>query len=95
MVRVLEEQVLGPVFGLDPEAIRGGAVAFPKSADRAARAVREGRGRVALYLNPLTPDDVFRTTGRGEVMPQKSTFFFPKIPTGMVFRIHGNPGAGA
>lgn len=88
MVRVLERDVLGGVFGLDVEAIRGGAVDFPKSAKRAGRSVREGEGTVALYLNPLTPDDVFRVTAEGEVMPQKSTFFYPKIPTGMVFRDH-------
>jgi len=88
MVRVLERDVLGGVFELDPDAIRGGAVSFPKSAERAGREVRDGQGTVALYLNPLTPDDVFRVTEEGEVMPQKSTFFHPKIPTGMVFRDH-------
>ncbi len=35
-----------------------------------------------------SPDDVFRTTGEGQVMPQKLTFFYPKIPTGLVFRDH-------
>lgn len=89
MVRVLEEQVLGGVFGLDAAAIREGAVSFPKSASRAFREVREGEGVVALYLNALKPEDVFRVTGEGGVMPQKSTFFYPKIPTGMVFRVHG------
>ena len=88
MVRTLESEVLANVFGLDPDAIRGGAVSFPKSADRAAQEVREGSGTVALYLNPLSPEDVFRVTGAGEVMPQKSTFFYPKVPTGMVFRTH-------
>ncbi|MBW1883494.1 MAG: DUF1015 domain-containing protein [Deltaproteobacteria bacterium] len=88
MVRILEEEILRAVFGLDAEAIRGGAVSFPKSARRAAEEIRSGRGKVALYLNPMSPDDVFRTTGEGEVMPQKSTFFYPKIPTGMVFRDH-------
>lgn len=90
MVRVLEDDVIGGVFGLAAEAIREGAVRFPKSAPRAAREVREGEGTVALYLNPLSPDDVFRTTERGEVMPQKSTYFHPKIPTGMVFRAHSS-----
>ena len=88
MVRIIEREVLGGVFGLDPEAIRGGAVGFPKSARRAGQEVRDGEGTVALYLNPMSPDDVFRATAEGEVMPQKSTFFFPKIPTGMVFRDH-------
>ena len=92
MVRIVEQEVLDVVFGLDSEAIRGGAVAFPKSAERAAREIREGQGTVALYLNPMTPDDVFRATGEGEVMPQKSTFFYPKVPTGMVFRDHRSAG---
>ncbi len=53
---------------------------------RAAEDVRAGRGAVALYLNPLSPEDVFRVTGAGEILPQKSTFFLPKLPTGLVFR---------
>jgi uncharacterized protein (DUF1015 family) len=93
MVRILEREVLGGVFGLDPEAIRGGAVGFPKSARRAAQELAEGEGSVALYLNPMTPDDVFRATAEGEVMPQKSTFFYPKVPTGMVFRDHREAAA--
>ena len=52
--------------------------------------MRSGEGGVALYLNALAPDDVFRITEAGEVMPQKSTFFYPKVPTGFVFRLHGD-----
>lgn len=85
-IRVVHSEVLGDVFGLDDEAVREGAVAFPKSASEAARMVRAGEGAVALYLNPLTPDDVFRVTEAGEILPQKSTFFFPKLPSGLVFR---------
>ncbi len=85
-VRVIHDEVLTGVFGLDDEAVRGGAVAFPKSAAQTAKDVREGRGRVALYLNPLSPDDVFRVTEAGETLPQKSTFFHPKLPTGLLFR---------
>jgi uncharacterized protein (DUF1015 family) len=91
MVRIIEQEILGDVFGLDSDAIRGGAVRFPKSALRAAREIREGEGTLALYLNPMTPDDVFRVTGEGGLMPQKSTFFYPKIPTGMVLRDHRDP----
>ena len=85
-VRVLHREVLAGVFGLDDEAVREGAVAFPKSTLETARAVRAGEGTVALYLNPLRPDDVFRVTRAGEILPQKSTFFFPKLPTGLLFR---------
>ena len=85
-VRVIHDEVLAGVFGLDAEAVRSGAVAFPKSAAQTAKDVREGRGRFALYLNPLSPDDVFRVTEAGETLPQKSTFFHPKLPTGLLFR---------
>ena len=88
MVRIVEREVISGVFGLGAEAVRGGALDFPKSALRAATSVWAGEGSVALYLNPLSADDVFRVTAKGEVMPQKSTFFCPKVPTGLVFRLH-------
>lgn len=94
-IRAIHADVVGGVFGLDEEAVRQGAIDYPKDAQRAARDVREGRGAVALYLNPLSPDDVFRVTGAGEILPQKSTFFLPKLPTGLVFRLHDEGGAGA
>ena len=87
LARILEDEVIGAVFELDAASIREGAVSFPKSAERAAAEVRAGEGTVALYLNGMRPDDVFRATEAGEVMPQKSTFFAPKIPTGLVFRV--------
>jgi uncharacterized protein (DUF1015 family) len=86
-VRIVHREIIEGVFGLDEEAVRGGAISYPKSAAQTARDVRSGEGSVALYLNPLSPDDVFRVTAAGEVMPQKSTFFAPKLPTGLVFRL--------
>jgi uncharacterized protein (DUF1015 family) len=86
-VRRIHREVLEGVFGLDDTAVREGAVEFPKSARQAAAEVRAGRGAVALYLNPLTPEDVFRVTAAGELLPQKSTFFYPKLPTGILFRL--------
>lgn len=85
-VRVIHREVIEGVFGLDEDAVRGGAIAYPKSAAQTARDLRAGHGMTALYLNALTPEDVFRVTAAGEVMPQKSTFFHPKLPTGLVFR---------
>ena len=86
-VRVIHREVLGQLLGIDDAAVAGGAVAFPKSALQTARDVRSGRGVLALYLNPLLPDDVFRVTEAGETLPQKSTFFSPKLPTGLLFRV--------
>lgn len=85
-VRVIHREVIEGVFGLDEDAVRGGAISYPKSAEQTARDLRAGQGSVALYLNPLLPEDVFRVTAAGDVLPQKSTFFAPKLPTGLVFR---------
>jgi uncharacterized protein (DUF1015 family) len=85
-VRVVHREVIERVFGLNEEAVREGAIDYPKSALQVARDLRSGRGTVALYLNPLSPEEVFRVTEAGEVLPQKSTFFQPKLPTGLVFR---------
>ena len=86
-VRALHEEVVAGVFGLDEAAVREGAIGYAKSALEAARELRAGRGSVALYLDPLAAADVFRVTGAGELLPQKSTFFTPKLPTGLVFRL--------
>ncbi len=87
-IRVIHAEIVEGVFGLTPEAVRDGAVAYPKSAERAAFEVRQSGGVVTLYLNPLHPGDVFEVTGRGEILPQKSTFYLPKLPSGLVFREH-------
>ncbi|MGI9432804.1 MAG: DUF1015 family protein, partial [Myxococcota bacterium] len=90
-IRVLHQEVIAGVFGLDEAAVAKGAIDYPKSAVQTAVDLRKGRGAVALYLNPLAPDDVFRVTEAGGVLPQKSTFFYPKLPTGLVFRLHEEP----
>jgi uncharacterized protein (DUF1015 family) len=90
-IRVLHNEVIAGVFGLDEAAVAKGAIDYPKSAVQTAKDLRKGRGAVALYLNPLAPDDVFRVTEAGDVLPQKSTFFYPKLPTGLVFNLHEAP----
>jgi len=84
-IRVIHREVVAGLLGLGEEAVRGGAIGYAKSTREAALEARAGAGLV-LYLNPLSPDDVFRVTGAGEILPQKSTFFVPKLPTGLVFR---------
>ncbi len=85
-IEVFHREIVVGFFGLDEAAVRDGALAFPKATLEAAREVRAGRGTLALYLNPLRPDDVFRVTAAGATLPQKSTFFYPKLPTGLLFR---------
>lgn len=85
-VRAVHEEILERRLGLGPDAVREGAVEFAKDAREADRLLRTGQGDLALYLPPVTADEVFAVTRAGERLPQKSTFFYPKLPTGLLFR---------
>ena len=60
-------------------------VSYTASADEAIAAVDEGRAEAAFLLRPLRVEDVFAKAQRGEVMPQKSTYFYPKLLSGLLF----------
>ena len=60
-------------------------VTYTASADEAISAVDEGKAEAAFLLRPLRVEYVFTKAARGEVMPQKSTYFFPKLLTGLLF----------
>jgi uncharacterized protein (DUF1015 family) len=51
----------------------------------AVRRVREGEAGAAYLLRPARIEDVFEAARRGEVMPQKTTYFFPKLLSGLFF----------
>jgi uncharacterized protein (DUF1015 family) len=58
---------------------------FQEDAAAALAEVREGRAGYAVLLNSIPPRKILAVADAGERMPQKSTFFHPKIPTGLVF----------
>jgi uncharacterized protein (DUF1015 family) len=60
------------------------AVAFTHELDEALAAVAQGDARAAYLLPPTTPERILEIVERGERMPRKSTFFWPKPRTGMV-----------
>jgi hypothetical protein len=51
----------------------------------AVRAVDEGQAAVAVLMRPTRIEDVFAVAKRGETMPQKSTYFYPKLVSGLLF----------
>jgi len=48
-------------------------------------AVASGRVQAGFVVKPATVGQVLAVSESGGVMPQKSTFFYPKIMTGLVF----------
>ncbi len=51
----------------------------------AVRAVDDGEAAVAVLMRPTRMEDVFQVAARGETMPPKSTYFFPKLLSGLLF----------
>lgn len=58
---------------------------YEEDAEEAEVAVRRKLARYAVLLNPVPAKRVLAVADGGERMPQKSTFFYPKVPTGLVF----------
>ncbi|MEK6276141.1 MAG: DUF1015 domain-containing protein [Actinomycetota bacterium] len=51
----------------------------------AVSAVDEGDAKLAVLMRPTRIEDVFKVAARGETMPQKSTYFYPKLVSGLLF----------
>ena len=74
--------------GLDPEAVdrlEPQGVSYTPYADEAVATVDRGEAEAAFLLRPTRIEDVWEVARRGEVMPQKSTFFYPKLTSGLLF----------
>jgi uncharacterized protein (DUF1015 family) len=58
---------------------------YESNMDKALSSVLSGESRMAFLLNPTKMAHVIDIAQNGLVMPRKSTYFFPKVPTGLVF----------
>ncbi|HEV8250175.1 MAG TPA: DUF1015 domain-containing protein [Gaiellaceae bacterium] len=74
--------------GLDVEVVeRAGPqdVRYTSSREEAEAAVDRGEAEAAYLVRPASVADVFERARRGEVMPQKTTYFSPKLVSGLLF----------
>ncbi len=62
------------------------ALVYEHDPGRALAEVRRGAANAAVLCRPATVGQIARTAEGGERMPPKTTFFWPKPRTGMVFR---------
>jgi uncharacterized protein (DUF1015 family) len=73
--------------GLDPEvvaALQPEGVTYTASREEAEAAVDRGDAEAAFLLRPSRIEDVWEVARAGGVMPQKSTFFYPKLTSGLL-----------
>src|SRR3954454_4481453 len=60
-------------------------ISYTPDWQEAVRAVDSGQAEVAVLMRPTRIEDVFAVAKRGETMPQKSTYFYPKLVSGLLF----------
>ncbi len=80
----LHSLVLEKLLGISPEAIRDQThLRYLRDAAEAADQVVRGEANVSFLMNPVTMEQLREVAFAGEVMPQKSTDFYPKLLSGL------------
>ena len=83
---VLQAAILGDRLGIsDVDLASGSRLAYTRSEADAIRAVASGEAKAAILVRPTRLEQLAAVAGAGDVMPQKSTYFYPKLLTGLVF----------
>jgi uncharacterized protein (DUF1015 family) len=80
----LHRIVLDKLLGLDQDTItRLGNIRYIREAEEAVELVTSGQANIAFLIKPITLDQLKDVSLSGDVMPQKSTDFYPKLLSGL------------
>jgi uncharacterized protein (DUF1015 family) len=84
-VNVLHGLLLGPLLGIDAAALsRQSFLSYAHRLDDAVTRVESGEAQGAFLMNATRVEQVLAACEAGFVLPQKSTYFHPKLATGLV-----------
>jgi uncharacterized protein (DUF1015 family) len=85
---VLEALVLKDTLGMTDDAIDHlDGLGYARDEDNALELVRSAEFDAAFFMAPTPIQKVQAVAAAGESMPPKSTYFFPKVPTGLLFSL--------
>jgi uncharacterized protein (DUF1015 family) len=83
---LLHAALLGDRLGISADAVAAGdTLAYTRSEADARGRVARGEAAAAILVRPTRLEDLTAVAAAGDVMPQKSTYFYPKLLTGLVF----------
>ncbi|WP_411678465.1 DUF1015 domain-containing protein [Caproicibacter sp.] len=84
-VSVLHSLILERLLGIDRENMANQKnLVYTRSMEEAIASVQTGESQCAFLLNPTRVQEIRDVAAAGEKMPQKSTYFYPKLITGLV-----------
>lgn len=85
-VTILHEYILERLLHITKEAQASQTnLEYVKTAEDALRAAKRPGVQLVVLMNPTRLEQVERVALSGQVMPQKSTFFYPKLASGLLF----------
>jgi len=91
-VSVLHSLVLERLFNIDRENMANQKNLFyTRDISEAIDEVKSGRANCAFLINPTRVTEIRDVAAAGEKMPQKSTYFYPKLTTGLVMNKFREP----
>jgi uncharacterized protein (DUF1015 family) len=83
---ILHAAILDDRLGISAaDVAMGGRLAYTRGEADAIRAVASGEAKAAILVHPTRLEQLAAVASAGDVMPQKSTYFYPKLLTGLVF----------
>ena len=83
-VTLVQDTLIKEMFQIETLAEH---ISYTAYADDAIAHVKDGENRVALLMNPTPVEKVLEVAMAGSTMPQKSTYFYPKMATGFVLNL--------
>jgi len=87
-IKILHNQIIKDIFGVDTTNVAGQQkVSYKVDAQQAIDSVKSGEFQVAILPNPTKVEQVYDVALEGDTMPQKSTFFYPKLATGLTIHL--------
>lgn len=90
-VTIVTKLVLDDLLGLNGPALDDErSILYPSTVDEALDAVYSGGCPMALILNPTRLNELQEVSDAGLIMPRKSTYFYPKVMTGLVINKIGD-----
>jgi len=94
-VVLLHRLILEKGLGITAEAVASEKnITYEREADAALASVENGRAQIAFLINPVRIQQVAEIALGGDVMPQKSTDFYPKLLSGIaIYSLEGRGGA--
>ena len=84
-VVILHRLILEKCLGITEDAVKKQSyITYVRGADAAIKKVQDGHAQAAFLLNPTRLDQMRDIACEGNVMPQKSTDFYPKVLSGLM-----------